>query len=272
MNTKTVGVVGMGVVGKSIFKGMAQTHQVFGHDLNPLFSINSLSDVSGCDFIFLCLPTPSLSDGSANISSIHNAIEEIIQKKQYRKSSVFVLKSTVPMGTTTNIEKKYSINIVHCPEFLSSKTAEIDFITTTRVIIGSNLDSNSNIVSELFLSRFPGINIIKVTPEESEFIKYFLNCFYATKITFFNEMRLLADNINLNWENIISGVLSSGWVEKMHTQVPGPDGAFGFGGACFPKDTKALSYIFKQNNIEDLVLSSVIEQNKKIRCKNDRSS
>lgn len=247
---------------------MSSFYETFGYDINPLSSVNSLSEIIRCEFIFLCLPTPSNKDGSADISFVKNSIEEIIQKNEYKnleKKPIFILKSTVPIGTTSELEEDYNIKIVHCPEFLSARTAEVDFLTTTRVIIGSNCETNGELVAKIFSSRFPGINIVKVKPEESEFIKYFLNCFYATKITFFNEMRLLSDKLSFNWDNIMFGVLSSGWVEKMHTNVPGPDGKFGFGGACFPKDTLALSNIFKQNGIEDLVLSAVIRQNNNIR-------
>lgn len=268
MENIQIGVVGMGVVGKAIYKGLSSVYNVFGHDNHPLININIIEDIIKCKFIFLCLPTPSSKDGSANISAIHKFLAIITNHPEYinlQQKPIFVLKSTVPVGTTSLLEKNYSLNIVHCPEFLSARTAEVDFITSTRVILGSNNKQNSDLVADLFSQRFPGINIIKVSPEESELIKYFLNCFYATKVTFFNEMKLLSDELSLNWSNIMSGVLSSGWIEKMHTQVPGPDGKLGFGGACFPKDTKALSCIFKQNNIECLVLDAIIEQNKKIR-------
>lgn len=254
----------MGTVGKSIYKGFSYNYNVFGYDKNPLLSPNKLFEVVNCDIVFLCLPTPSLNSGEADVSFIFNAIEDALPIKD-NDNTVFVLKSTVPIGTTTHLEKKYLVKVVHSPEFLSAKTANLDFITSNRVIIGSNCESNFDSVSSIFIERFPGINVIKTTPEESEFIKYFLNCFYATKISYFNEMRLLSDKLSLNWESVISGVLSSGWVEKMHTNVPGHDGKFGFGGACFPKDTKALSFIFKQNNINSLVLDAAIEQNNKVR-------
>lgn len=262
---KLIGILGMGVVGKAIYKGLLPCFEVYGYDKNKLKSPHQLSDVAKCDFMFLCLPTPSCKDGDADISSIHEAIESVLNSKEHNENSIFVLKSTVPIGTTKNLEQKYKIKIVHCPEFLSARTAEIDFITTTRVIIGSSSDENHNLVREIFESRFPGIHVIKTTPDESELIKYFLNCFYATKISFFNEIKLLSDKLSCDWNSIMSGVLSSGWVEKMHTSVPGPDGKLGFGGACFPKDTNALSKIFKKNEIESLILDAVILQNKKIR-------
>lgn len=268
MENTSIGIAGMGVVGKAIYKGLSSEYTVFGYDSKSSASVNKIDDIIKCKFIFLCLPTPSLADGSADVSSIHNVISDIKNHSIYDnliQKPIFVLKSTVPIGTTSLLEKKYMLNIVHCPEFLSARTSEIDFVNSNRIILGSNKEQLSNEVAELFLKRFPGIKIIKVSPEESEFIKYFLNCFYATKVTFFNEMRLLNDKLSLDWSKVMSGVLSSEWVEKMHTQVPGPDGKFGFGGACFPKDTSALSNIFKQNGLSSIVLDAVIDQNNRIR-------
>jgi len=255
-----VGIVGMGFVGKAIFHGFSLFCETKGYDIDPKKSTHSLDEVLNSDFVFVCLPTPESIDGSADLTYIHNFFNSL-----ENKNPIFILKSTVPVGTTSDLELLYSINIVHSPEFLSARTADIDFITTNRVIIGSNKIENSEKVKNLFDLRFPGINKVITSPNESELIKYFLNCFFSTKISFFNEMRLLSDKLYLNWDNIMNGVLSDGRIEKMHTDVPGHDGKFGFGGACFPKDTKALRNIFIQNEIEPFILNSVITQNNLVR-------
>lgn len=267
-NAMRIGVVGMGVIGKSLYKGMSSVYEVRGYDINPSLSVDGLDDVVSSDFVFLCLPTPSGDSGAADTSFVHEAVRNITGLQSYKdlpKKPIFVLRSTVPVGTTSMLARDHSIDIVHCPEFISQRSAEIDFITSTRVVLGSDNDESSEAVAKIFRKRFPGINVIKVSPEESEFIKYFLNSFYATKITFFNEMRLLSDRLSLNWDDVMLGVLSSGWVEKMHTDVPGPDGLFGYGGACFPKDVLALSSMFKENSVDCLVLDAVMKQNNKIR-------
>jgi nucleotide sugar dehydrogenase len=260
---KTIGVIGMGFVGKAVFHGFSLHAETKGYDINPLKSPNSLQETLNSDFVFICLPTPESEDGSADLSFIHAFFNNIENKEP-----IFILKSTVPVGTTSELEKKYNIKIVHSPEFLSARTADIDFITSSRVIIGTNRDEIGMDSLILFKERFPGINVVIMKPDESEMVKYFLNCFFSTKITFFNEMRLLTDKLGLDWENIMNGVLSDGRIEKLHTDVPGHDGQFGFGGACFPKDTKALSKVFQNNNINPKVLNSVIEQNEYIRNKN----
>ena len=255
-----VGIVGMGFVGKAVFHGFSLFCETKGYDIDPKKSTHTLDDVLNSDFVFVCLPTPESSNGSADLTYIHDFFNSL-----ENKNPIFILKSTVPIGTTSNIESLYSVKIVHSPEFLSARTADIDFITSNRVIVGSNNLEISLKVNELFTQRFPGINTVTTTPNESELIKYFLNCFFSTKITFFNEMRLLSDKLNLSWDSIMNGVLSDGRIEKMHTDVPGHDGKFGFGGDCFPKDTKALRDVFIQNQIQPIVLDSVIKQNSIIR-------
>ena len=101
---------------------------------------------------------------------------------------------------------------------------------------------------------------------ESEAAKYFANCFLASKVMIFNEMKILCDNIKgTNYDTIIEAVVSDSRIGESHTSVPGPDGEYGFGGTCFPKDINALIYTMEENGIDPLVLKSVWEQNKKYR-------
>lgn len=255
-----IGVIGMGFVGKAIFHGFSLFYETKGYDIDPKKSPNTLEQTLQSDFVFVCLPTPSSENGEADLSYIWDFFKTIKDK-----SPIFILKSTVPIGTTKKLENEFSVKIVHNPEFLSARTADVDFITQSRVILGCNSPITGVKVAELFSERFNGINIVKMNSDESELVKYFLNCFFATKITFFNEVRLLSDKIGLDWDNVMRGVLSDGRIEKLHTDVPGHDGKFGFGGACFPKDTLALSKVFEKHNINPLVLKATIEQNKNIR-------
>lgn len=256
-----IGIIGMGFVGKAVYHGFSLFYPTTGYDIDPKKSLDSFENVLNSEFIFVCLPTPESGNGEADLTFIH----EFFEKVRNNRAPIFILKSTVPIGTTKLIEQSYNINIVHNPEFLSARTADKDFLTQNRVIIGGQNREAIERVGVLFRQRFSGVNIVNMKSNESELVKYFLNCYFANKITFFNEMRLLSDKIGLSWENIMEGVLSDGRIEKLHSDVPGHDGKFGFGGACFPKDTKALSKIFEKNNIKPLVLDSVIEQNKFVR-------
>ena len=261
---KSIGIIGMGFIGKAIFNAFNLYTNVKGYDIDTKKSTHVFSKVIDSDIVFLCLPSPMCENGDCDLSYINNTLK-LISEKNKRKDNIFVIKSTVTTGATTKFEKKYKLNLVHNPEFLSARTANIDFITATRTIIGGNNKANCDILQRLYEDRFPGINCLILSPEESETIKYFLNCFFATKITFFNEMRLLVNGLGLDWDNIIDGILSDGRIAMMHTDVPGHDGKFGFGGACFPKDINALIKIFEDNNIDPVLLKAVLKQNISIR-------
>ena len=218
--------------------------------------------------------------GAANIEHVEKFFHDVQPldplKTCRSKSTVYVIKSTVPIGTTDSLCEKYSTHrILHSPEFLTAKHSDFNFITASRHIIGRAeyvYDSNgagagyySAVLEELLSSRFPGVNIIKMFAKESELVKYFANSFFATKVMFFNEMKLLSDQLDLNWENIISGVMSDRRIGMSHYQVPGHDNDVGFGGYCFPKDINALINSMKEHDVDPLVLEAVWKQNKNIR-------
>ena len=111
-----------------------------------------------------------------------------------------------------------------------------------------------------------------MTSKESEFIKYFANCFFATKVSYFNEMAVFAKAHNLDWENVIKGVMSDGRIGISHYQVPGHDGNPGFGGTRFPKDINALIKSFENICEEPLELKAAWERNLSVRNEKDWES
>lgn len=105
--------------------------------------------------------------------------------------------------------------------------------------------------------------------DESEMVKYIANCFFATKVSFFNEMYLLCEKLNLNWKKMMEGVLSDGRIGTSHFQVPGHDGDMGFGGTCFPKDINSLISIMKDNDIDPVILRAAWDRNLSVRKNRD---
>lgn len=271
---ESVGIVGCGFVGNAIVNGFKSTNPVKSYDIDPSKSSHSIEEVLKCNFIFVCLPTPmDERNGSCDCSFIYDFFKSIKDKDRHN-DSIFIIKSTVPIGTTRDINNKFGLEnkIVHSAEFLSARTANIDFITAPRYIVGGDMENNWAIkkVKELHKNRFPQTNIFEMSYEESEFTKYLCNCFYASKILFMNEMRMFSDHLGLNWENVIKGFLSSGWVSPMHTQVPGHDGQLGFGGACFPKDINSMAHQISlksvdNKNLNPELLYKIIERNEEIR-------
>jgi UDPglucose 6-dehydrogenase len=176
----------------------------------------------------------------------------------------------VVSGTTRNLQNKYpNIKIVFNPEFLTERSAHFDFISQTRFIVGGDPRITKK-VSELYKHRFgKTISIIETDFESAELTKYVCNTFFATKVSFLNEMRLLADKVNANWDDVIEGFMRDGRIGHSHSQVPGPDGKFGFGGSCFPKDVQALIKFAEEQSIDLSVLKGTWKTNLLVRPEKD---
>ncbi len=279
MKNLNIGIIGNGFVGSSIshgFRHYCNSLKIF--DKDPNRSTHNFDEVLKCDFVFVCVPTPMSSTGAADLSLIN----QVFEKAEYKKSKAsFIIKSTVPIGTTDDLTDKYSsLNIFHSPEFLTARSAKIDFICPARNIIGypsrgdctnraSYCYERLNILKDFFKKRFPGVPCMVMKSKESEFVKYIANCFFATKVSFFNEMFLLSKKLDLNWQTLIEGVMSDGRIGISHFQVPGHDGDMGFGGTCFPKDINSLISTMKENNLSPLILQAAWDRNISVRKNKD---
>lgn len=267
----SIGVIGNGFVGSAVVYAFKQDCDVKIYDLDPNRSTSTFENTIDQDIIFVCLPTPmvDVEGGECNLSIVESMFDKIAENNK-RKDNIFVIKSTVPIGTTKLFTKKYlKLNIVHSPEFLTAKNAKIDFITASRHIVGipfydGNSDQYSKLVN-LYRKRFQGSLILTMDSDESEFVKYACNCYFATKVSYFNEIKLLSDRLGLDWDLVMDGVLSDGRIAKSHTSVPGHDGDKGFGGTCFPKDINSMIHIMESYNLDPMLLKAAWEQNKNVR-------
>tara|TARA_Y100000356_G_C11206164_1_gene260634 strand:+ start:143 stop:982 length:840 start_codon:yes stop_codon:yes gene_type:complete len=270
-----VGIIGRGFVGNAIFQGLNHYYDIKVYDVDPKKSTHEFNDVINSDIVFLSVPTPMRKDtGECDLSYIESVFDKVEDVEGRNESSTFVIKSTVPVGTTEKLNDKYSqkIKIIHSPEFLTARTAITDFICPSRHIIGGHPAKGTDKLKEIYESRFPGVPCYVMTSKESEFIKYFANCFFATKVSYFNEMYMFAQANNLDWDNIIEGVMSDGRIGISHYQVPGHDGNPGFGGTCFPKDINALIKSFESSGIEPMLLKSAWQRNLLVRNEKDWES
>lgn len=262
-----VGIVGNGFVGSAIASGFALHSNIKIFDVNTCKSTHSLAEVVNTSkYIFVSVPTPmkKLLGGGIDTNIMYSVFDEI-SKINERDDNIFIVKSTVTPGTIEALIEKYpSLNIIHSPEFLTERSARLDFINASRIILGGEkglLDETE----KLFKSRFPHIKIIKTDVTTAQFIKYMANCFFATKVSFLNEMRQAADKLGVDWSDAMHGFISDGRIGNSHLDVPGHDGSLGFGGKCFPKDINAFIELFKQLEIEPRVLSAVWEKNLEVR-------
>lgn len=269
---KNIGVVGNGFVGASIVSGFSLTHNIKIYDVDPRRSVNTLEEViQGSEFIFVSVPTPmKLSDSGKIDLSIINSVFEKINKLQFNKDEkIFILKSTIVPGSTRSISEKFpDLNLVFNPEFLTERSAKLDFINSARIILGGDIETTSK-VEDMYRDRFPHKKIFKLSWEEAEFIKYMCNCFFAVKVSFMNEMHQVSDDLGLDWQSIMASFVADGRIGNSHLQVPGHDGDMGFGGKCFPKDMNAMINYMKSQQIDPLVLEAAWKKNLEIRKNKD---
>ena len=155
------------------------------------------------------------------------------------------------------------------PEFLTERSAKYDFINQSRFILGGD-KLNTEKVALLFKWRFgDSIPVIETNFETAELIKYMNNCFFATKVSFLNEMKIISDKVGADWKTSIEGFVRDGRIGHSHLSVPGPDGKFGFGGSCFPKDMQALIDFAQKLDIELNTLKGAWDTNLLVRPDKD---
>ena len=272
-----IGIIGRGFVGSAVAHGFSQgvayDSAIKIYDKNPSKSQNTLEEVvTATDFVFISVPTPSNKDGSISLRVLEECLQSIyeIAEKTKAHDAIYLIRSTVVPGTTRDLQSKYpNIKIVFNPEFLTERSAYFDFISQTRFIVGGDTE-NVKKVSELYRDRFgKSISIIETDFESAELTKYVCNTFFATKVSFLNEMKLLSEKVNANWDDVVDGFVRDGRVGHSHTQVPGPDGKLGFGGSCFPKDVQALIKFAESLSIELSVLKGTWKTNLLVRPERD---
>ena len=263
MKKTKVGVIGNGFVGEAISFAFSSISEMYVYDTNPSRTINDLESVHNCDFVFICVPTPMFKDGSQDLSYVESAFNKSKDKPLY------ILKSTVLPGTTEDLCNQYpSIKIIFSPEFLTERTAKLDMLTQSRIILGGELSLTEKAKS-LFKERFKTKNIIQTDSKTAELTKYMNNTFFATKVSIMNEFKLLCDKIGANWEDALTGFVSDGRIGDSHLNVPGHDGKLGYGGTCFPKDVNALLSFSKKHNIELNSIAGGWNTNMKVRHEKD---
>lgn len=260
----TLGIIGGGVVGSATARCFMEWCDVRVYDVMKDRATHSLDDTLASDLVMISLPTPQSKDGlHSDLSYIEGFFADLAVKS---KEGRFVLRSTVPIGTTKRLREKYGLDICHSPEFLTARCAITDSQLPARNIIGgcelgTMKGTTASLLHMLYSLRFKGVPIHVMTSCESEAVKLFLNSFFAVKVAYFNEAQSLAAKLRLDWQVVMAGIMSDGRIAQSHTQVPGPDGKYGFGGACLPKDIANLSDCFNKAGIPHFIINSTMSRN-----------
>ena len=220
-----------------------------------IFTTDVESAVKNADVVFLCVPTPEGADGSADLSYIQTAARTL--SPLLRSGAIVVNKSTVPVGSTKVVErelKRPDIAVVSNPEFLREGSAIQDFLHPDRVVVGSDNQEAAIAVGALY--EKVGAPVVVTDPASAETIKYAANAFLATKISYINAVAAICEGVGADINDVVLGL---GYDKRIGHEFlrPGP----GWGGSCFPKDTKAMVKIAQDAGYDFGLLKGVITVN-----------
>jgi UDPglucose 6-dehydrogenase len=266
---QTIGIVGQGFVGLALKKGFEkyfhiETYDKYKKEESSCTTIKELS--KRANIIFVCVPTPMNKGGDCNLSIIKEVVNGI---NDADSGNIVVIKSTIPPGTTNKLNLACkNINIVFNPEFLTEANFIEDFKNQSKIIIGGPRDAATT-VKKLYRKAFPATPLIKTDSKTAELVKYFTNCFLATKVSFSNEFRQICEKNDVDYDKVVECALYDKRLGKTHFSSPGPDGKYGFGGSCFPKDLNAMIKASESLDVDSKILKAVWEKNLEVRPEKD---
>ena len=283
-----IAIIGTGYVGLASAVGFAHLgHDVVGIDIDkakiaklssgqsPIFEkdievflkkslkkkkiafTSDYSKVAGSQFVFLCLPTPQLDDGAADVSFILESTKMLSQ--HLKKSSTVIIKSTVPVNTWKLVKENINredVSVVSNPEFLREGTALQDFFKPDRIVVGCTDEVKATEVARLYKAK--KAKVVFTDNTSAEIIKYASNSFLAIKLSFVNEIAAYAESTDANALEVLNAMGLDKRIGKDFLK-PGP----GWGGMCFPKDVSALKESAREKNVPIPLLDAALESNLK---------
>ena len=284
---KSIGIIGVGFVGGAVQQGMVHAFDVYCYDKENGCSYHKkggdtvvkstpkeeyedefdwiLKNTDGP--IFVCVPTPMNLEGGCHTEIVRNVIESLDKKTS--KKRVVVVKSTVVPGTTDSInETTDNLHVCFNPEFLTERASVEDFKSQTRIIVGGPRQATS-VVKAMYQVAYPKVPVTKTSSKIAELVKYLTNSFLAVKVSFANEIKLLCDELDVDYDKVIEYAVGDDRLGTSHWAVPGPDGKLGFGGSCFPKDLNALLNLAYQLRIKCNTMHGAWVTNLSIRPEED---
>lgn len=212
------------------------------------------------NWYFVCVPTPSRDDGSCDTSTVESICKQI-SDYSVKKSNI-IIKSTVVPGTTRKISGMMTdlVSVFFIPEFLTERNHLDDALNESKVIVGSiyNTDDIKYFMKILYRKS---IDIHVCECEYAEMMKYTINVFLAQKVSFFNGIHDICGKLDVDYLKLRQLFLLDKRIGESHTEVPGPDGKYGFGGTCFTKEMKGMKKLRESLGLSSVILETILEDN-----------
>jgi UDPglucose 6-dehydrogenase len=246
-------IAGYGFVGKAyelLFKNFRR--EVIIHDPPK----DMFADFENASAVIVCVPTPELPNGACDMSAVYDVVNKC------KETTPILIKSTISLQGWQELKFIFPDHkLCFSPEFLRAATYMNDIKEISNVILSGDTDY----WRDQFSYNWPEIKIHIVKPEEAIAIKYFRNAFLATKVSFFNEIYDFCDAYDIDFDQVRGGVAADERIGSSHTYVWPEDGVRGWGGMCFPKDTKALLKMAAEKSINLNTLSAAVYYNTKLK-------
>lgn len=263
-----IGIIGLGFVGNAIEKSYYGDPYIkivkIDNDQNKQ-CVGTYNDLKETEAVFVCVPSPQRDDGSCDTSMLCEVLSNL---KNYH--GVIISKSTAPPDVYELLQESHP-NLVHVPEFLTAANAVVDYSRGKLLIIGGKIPVYMREAERIIkIGQREIENTVFCSIGEASLIKYTINTYLATKVIFMNEVAQLTEKLGYKWDNISQAIQQDPRIGPSHNQVPGPDGKYGFGGACFPKDTSALLKFAEDQGISMNVLGAAVKKNTIVRLKDPK--
>ena len=252
-----IGIAGLGIIGSACKYGFEKLgHKVNFHD--PKFEESKFEHLLNTDIIYICVPTPSNEDGSCNTSIVRKVIDDLMCVNY---KGVIAIKSTVEPGTTESLINQYmNDKICFVPEFLRERCSFVDFTENHDVLAVGTLHKDVYDLVVESHGKYPK-EYAQLNPTEAEMLKYYSNIFNALRIIFANEMYEICKALGADYTKVKDTFVKRGTAKDIYMDVN--ESFRGYGGACLPKDTKAIDALVKKLDLNLLLFETIDKENNK---------